>query len=126
MSKVLAIEGQPYGIRVSVVSPGGVLTNLSKELLATRDPSEATEWMTPDEVAETVLFIAQQDGSAATDEIVLRRYASEPWRQAHCFLPSGELQPMLQITVLENNRGFAKTVQQKTILGNCEYSILNL
>ncbi len=80
LSKVLAIEGQPYGIRVNVVSPGGALTELSKELLATRKPSEAKEWMTPEEVAEGVYYIATQEGPATTDELVLRRFASEPWR----------------------------------------------
>ncbi|HUV04438.1 MAG TPA: SDR family oxidoreductase [Armatimonadota bacterium] len=80
LSKVLAIEGQPYGIRVNVVSPGGVLTELSEELLSTRSPSEAAEWMTPEEVAAAVYYIATQDGPATTDELVLRRFASEPWR----------------------------------------------
>ncbi len=80
LSKVLAIEGQPYGIRVNVVSPGGVHTELSRELLSTRSPSEASEWMTAEEVADAVAFVAMQDGPAMTDELVLRRYASEPWR----------------------------------------------
>jgi len=80
LSKVLAIEGQPYGIRVNVVSPGGAITELSKELLASRPPSEVAEWMTPEEVAEAVYFIAIQEGPGMTDELVLRRFASEPWR----------------------------------------------
>jgi len=80
LSKVLAIEGQAYGIRVNVVSPGGALTELSKDLLATRSPSEAAEWMTPEQVAEGVYYIATQDGPGMTDELVLRRFASEPWR----------------------------------------------
>ncbi len=80
LSKVLAIEGKPYGIRVNVVSPGGAHTELSRELLSTRSPAEASEWMSPDEVADAVLFVATQDGPAMTDDLVLRRYASEPWR----------------------------------------------
>lgn len=80
LSKVLAIEGRPYGIRVNVVSPGGALTELSTELLATRKPSEAEEWMTPEEVADAVYYVAAQEGPATTDELVLRRFASEPWR----------------------------------------------
>jgi len=80
LSKVLAIEGQPYGIRVNVVSPGGVLTELSEELLSTRSPSEAAEWMTAEEVAAAIYYIATQDGPATTDELVLRRFAGEPWR----------------------------------------------
>lgn len=80
LTKVLAIEGQQYGIRVNMVSPGGVLTGLSEELLGTRSASETSEWMTPEEVAEGVYYIAMQDGPATTDELVLRRSSSEPWR----------------------------------------------
>lgn len=80
LSKVLAIEGQPYNIRVNVVSPGGVHTDLSQELLSTRSAAEASEWMSAEEVADAVVFVATQDGPAMTDDLVLRRYASEPWR----------------------------------------------
>lgn len=80
LSKVLAIEGKPHGIRVNVVSPGGAHTELSRDLLSTRGPAEASEWMTPEEVADGVCYIAGQDGPAHTDDLVLRRFASEPWR----------------------------------------------
>lgn len=80
LSKVLAIEAQPYGIRVNMVSPGGVMTDLSRELRESRGAVNASEWMTVEEVAEAVAYIARQDGAASTDELVLRRYASEPWR----------------------------------------------
>lgn len=80
LSKVLAIEGKPYGIRVNVISPGGVHTDLSHDLLASRGPAEASEWMTAEEVADAVCYIATQDGPGTTDDLTLRRYASEPWR----------------------------------------------
>lgn len=80
LTKVLAIEGQKYGIRVNMVSPGGAHTKLGEPLLATRPAEEAELWMSPEEVADAVLFVATQDGPAQTDEIVLRRFASEPWR----------------------------------------------
>ncbi len=80
LSKVLAIEAQPYGIRVNVVSPGGAHTDLSRDLLSTRSPAEASEWMTPEEVADAVCYIAGQDGPGHTDDLTLRRFASEPWR----------------------------------------------
>jgi len=80
LSKVLAVEGQKYGIKVNMVSPGGVLTDLSKGLLGTRSASEANEWMTAEEVADGIYYIATQDGPATTDELVLRRFASDPWR----------------------------------------------
>ena len=79
-TKVLAIETQPYGIRVNMVSPGGVLTDLSKELRESRGVVDESEWMTVDEVVEAVLYICSQEGPATTDELVLRRFASEAWR----------------------------------------------
>ena len=80
LSKVMALEGQPYGIRVQVVSPGGVLTGFSEELLASRGASEAAKWMSAEEVADAIYYAASQDGPAFTDELVLRRFESEPWR----------------------------------------------
>lgn len=81
LTKVMAIECQSFGIRVNMVSPGGVLTELSESLLSSRGgAAQASEWMSVDEVAEGVLYIASQDGPAMTDELVLRRNSSEPWR----------------------------------------------
>lgn len=80
LSSVLAIEGQPYGIRVNVVSPGGVLTDLSAGLRQARGNVHESEWMTPEEVADAVYYVATQDGAATTDELALRRFTSEPWR----------------------------------------------
>ena len=80
LSKVLALETQAYGIRVHVIAPGGVLTGLSKELRESRGGVNESEWMTPEEVARAILYLCTQDGAALTDELVLRRYESEPWR----------------------------------------------
>ncbi len=81
LSKVLAIETSSYGIRVQMLSPGGVLTGLSSELRADRGESEdSPEWMTTEEIARAAMYLATQDGAAFTDELILRRYASEPWR----------------------------------------------
>jgi len=80
LSKVLAIEAQPYGICVNVISPGGVMTELSRELRESRGAVDPADWMTPEEVAEAAVYITTQDAAAVTDELVLRRYKSEPWR----------------------------------------------
>jgi len=81
LSKVLAIETQKHGIRVHMLSPGGVLTELSSDLRASRGESEdSPEWMTVEEIVEAALYLCSQTGAAFTDEIVLRRFASEPWR----------------------------------------------
>ncbi len=81
LSKVLSIETQEYGIRVNVLSPGGVLTELSRDLRASRgEADDSPEWMTPHEIAQAALYLCSQNGAAFTDELILRRYASEPWR----------------------------------------------
>lgn len=80
-SKVLAIETQPYGVRVHMLSPGGVLTGLSADLRSARGESEdSPEWMTAEEIANAALYLCSQTGAAFTDELILRRFASEPWR----------------------------------------------
>ncbi len=80
-TKVLSIETQGSGVRVHLLSPGGVLTGLSSELRASRGESEdSPEWMTCEEVAQAALYLCTQSGAAMTDELVLRRYAAEPWR----------------------------------------------
>lgn len=79
LTKVMAIEGQPLGIRVHLVSPGGVLTDLSAGLRAARNDAPSL-WMTPEEVADAIVFCALQEGAAVSDEICLRRFDSEPWR----------------------------------------------
>lgn len=81
LSKVLAIETQAYGIRVQMLSPGGVLTGLSSDLRSSRgEPEDSPEWMTSEEVAQGALYLCTQNSAAFTDELVLRRFASEPWR----------------------------------------------
>lgn len=81
LTKVLAIETQGSGVRVHLLSPGGVLTDLSSGLRASRGESEdSPEWMTCEEVADAALYLCTQSGAAMTDELALRRYAAEPWR----------------------------------------------
>lgn len=81
LSKVLAIEMQKYNIRVQMLSPGGVLTGLSSELRASRgEPEDSPEWMTVEEVAEAAVYLCTQKEAAITDDLVLRRFNSEPWR----------------------------------------------
>jgi hypothetical protein len=63
-----------------MVSPGGVMTDLSAGLRDSRGGVNESEWMTVDEVVDGVMFVLNQEGAAHTDEVVLRRYASEPWR----------------------------------------------
>ena len=80
-TKVLALEEKKYGIRVNLVSPGGIVTKLSEDLRVSRgDKGSADDWMTVEEIADGIIYLCKQEGVAFTDELVLRRFESEPWR----------------------------------------------
>ncbi len=57
LTEILAVEGKPHNIRVSAVSPGAVAT----EMLRQAAP-HLTAGMTPDELAEILLFLADDSG----------------------------------------------------------------
>ena len=57
LTEILAVEGKPHNIRVSVVSPGAVAT----EMLRQAAP-HLTAGMTPDELAKILLFLADDSG----------------------------------------------------------------
>jgi len=75
-SKVLALELQPYNIRVNVVCPGGVDTRLVRE---GRDDVDVTKYMRPEEIADVVIFLASQNAIATIDEVFVRRTEARPW-----------------------------------------------
>lgn len=76
LTKVLAQELQPRGIRVHVVCPGGVATDLATQA---RPDLDSSDLMTAEEVAEVILFLARQCGRGIVDQINLRRASSAPW-----------------------------------------------
>jgi 3-oxoacyl-[acyl-carrier protein] reductase len=76
MTKVLAREGQPFGIRASVICPGGVATDL---VLEARPDLDVSELIHPEDVARAVLYIAKEPESCCTDLIQLRRTGSLPF-----------------------------------------------
>jgi 3-oxoacyl-[acyl-carrier protein] reductase len=76
MTKVLAQEVQPRGIRVHAVCPGGVDTDM---VASARPDLDRSDLMTPDEVADIVLFLIHQPGRAVVDQINVRRATSAPW-----------------------------------------------
>jgi 3-oxoacyl-[acyl-carrier protein] reductase len=75
-SKALAKEVQPDGIRVHVLLPGGVDTNM---LSLARPDLDKSVLMKPEEIAEVVLFLVTREGNATIDELLIRREASVPW-----------------------------------------------
>ncbi|MFC1764525.1 SDR family oxidoreductase [Planctomycetota bacterium] len=75
-SLALAEELRPAGIRVHVICPGGVDTDMVQNV---RPDIPKDELISPDEVAEAVLFLVARSGQGLVDEIRLRRRTSAPW-----------------------------------------------
>ena len=81
LTQQAAIDLAPHGIRVNAVAPGTIMTPLNEKIFATHpDPEGLIEsWNNahpigrfgqPEEVAETVLFLASDRASFITGEIV--------------------------------------------------------
>jgi len=76
LTKSLAVEAQPHGIRVSAVLPGGVDTDMVAQARPDLDRSVLLQ---PDDVADAVMFLLSLSDRAAIDEIYIRRRASQPF-----------------------------------------------
>lgn len=76
MSKALAREVQADGIRVHVLCPGGVDTELVSR---SRPDLDRSVLMHPDEIADLVVFLVTRRGNAVIDEVQIRRSSSTPW-----------------------------------------------
>ena len=76
LSKSLARELQPDDIRVHMVCPGGVATDLVSHA---RPDLDLSVLMQPEDIADAVIFLVTRRGNAVIDEINLRRAASTPW-----------------------------------------------
>ncbi|MBX7259244.1 MAG: SDR family oxidoreductase [Candidatus Hydrogenedentes bacterium] len=75
LTRTLALELRAYGIGVHSICPGGVDTRLAQEAMPDRDK---TDWMTPEDIAETCIYLASLSPRAAVDEIMIRRFDSVP------------------------------------------------
>jgi len=75
-AKALALEAQPYGVRVHTICPGAVDTDMAR---AHRDIDDPADWMQPQEIAQTVVFLASFEGVAMIDNVIVRRYKATPW-----------------------------------------------
>jgi NAD(P)-dependent dehydrogenase (short-subunit alcohol dehydrogenase family) len=76
LTKSLAVEAQPHGIRVSVVMPGGVDTDLAG---AARPDLDRSDLLQPEDVAGTVLYLLSLSDRAAVDQVYIRRRSSAPF-----------------------------------------------
>ncbi len=75
-TKALAKEVHSMGIRVHLISPGGVAT---ETLAKTRPDLTNSGLMQPDEIAQVIEFLLNMRGNAMIDEINLRRIGSVPF-----------------------------------------------
>ena len=71
-TKVLAKEVQPFGIRVHLISPGGVATEMVTKM---RPDINASELIQPSEIAELVRFLVTREGNGTIDHLYIRRYS---------------------------------------------------
>jgi 3-oxoacyl-[acyl-carrier protein] reductase len=77
LTKVLAMEAQEHGIRVSAILPGAVESPMAA--VGRPDLVGNPTLLQPDDVARTVLFLLSLPDRAVIDQIHLRRYASTPF-----------------------------------------------
>src|SRR5438552_7429075 len=57
LTEILAVEGKPYNIRVSAVSPGAIDTDMLRQAAP-----QLKAGMTPDDMAEILLFLTDDSG----------------------------------------------------------------
>ena len=75
-SKTLSKEVYKDGVRVHVISPGGVNTDMIK---LTRPDLDGSNMISAIDVAETVNFLLQNRNGAVIDEIIMHRDGKEPF-----------------------------------------------
>jgi len=69
-TKVLAKEVAPLGIKVHLISPGGVNTEMVQEM---RPDIDTNQLIQPEEIAELVEFIVTRKGKGIIDHFYIRR-----------------------------------------------------
>ncbi|MDR1381588.1 MAG: SDR family oxidoreductase [Tannerella sp.] len=75
-TKTLAKELQPFGIRVHLISPGGVATEM---VTGVRPDIHAEELIQPEEIAEIVRYIVNHNGNGTIDHFYIRRFEGLPF-----------------------------------------------
>ena len=75
-SKSLANEVYTQNIRVHTICPGGVYTDMVK---VSRPDLSGEDMITPEEIADIILFLLQNRGNAVIDEICVHRTGKQPY-----------------------------------------------
>ncbi len=75
-SKSLAKEVFEEGIRVHILSPGGVFTDMIK---TSRPDLTSNGMIVSEDISDIILFLLKHRGNAVIDEICLHRAAKEPF-----------------------------------------------
>ncbi|MDR2917095.1 MAG: SDR family oxidoreductase [Tannerella sp.] len=75
-TKVLAKEVQPLGIRVHLISPGGVATEMVTRVRPDIHPEELIQ---PEEIAEIIRYIVNSNGNGIIDHFYIRRFSGLPF-----------------------------------------------
>lgn len=75
LSKCLALELREYNIAVHALCPGGVDTKLAQDAMPERDKAD---WMTPEDIAHTALYLATLSPRTAVDVVHVRRFHGTP------------------------------------------------
>ncbi|MBE0654421.1 MAG: SDR family oxidoreductase [Bacteroidales bacterium] len=75
-TRVLAKEVQHEKIRVHLVSPGGVNTDMVADV---RPDLNTNEMIQPEEIGEIILFLCNFNGNGTIDQIRIRRFNSVPF-----------------------------------------------
>ena len=76
LTKSLSVEAQEHNIRVSVILPGGVDTDLVR---AARPDLDRTVLIPPEDIADTVLYLLSLSERAVVDQVYIRRRNSAPF-----------------------------------------------
>ena len=76
LTKALAKEVYGEGIRVHMISPGGVYTDM---IAIARPDLTGADMIRPEEVAELAAYLIAHRGNAVIDEICLHRAGKEPF-----------------------------------------------
>jgi len=71
-SRILAMEAQEYGIKVTVINPGFVQTSLIRHRIA-EENVKSTDLTQPDDIAKTVMYLLNLSPGANVEELNIGR-----------------------------------------------------